>query len=77
MILESAASSLEPGYNDGRNVYVRFPGMEAEVERLRSELLVSSRDISKSIQRAGDKLKSGKRRACGLYLLFVSLMGAW
>jgi hypothetical protein len=61
VILESAASSLEPGYNDGRNVYVRFPGMEAEVERLRSELLVSSRDISKSIQRAGDKLKSGKR----------------
>lgn len=60
LLLESAAASLEPGYNDGSNVYVRFPGMEAEVERLRSELLVSSRDISNRLQRAGTQLRNGK-----------------
>ena len=58
-LAESAAASVDPGYNDGTNVYLQFPGIEQEVEKLRSELLVSSRDISNRLQRAGSSLVRG------------------
>ena len=58
-LAESAAASLEPGYNDGTNVYSRFPNIEQEVERLRNELLVSTRDVTNRLQRAGSSLVRG------------------